>query len=143
MTADKLVEILTSRGCRPLMQKGLHPVRDAVHETVHQIQSGARTYDRELLHERLCRKAADRSTLVRFELQARAVEMLACHEFGIKYDIEHWAFVMWLETAKSLQVDIGDIEEVRSSIITVSKQRETKALLVQVMALRAKKGTKR
>lgn len=142
MTADELVEVLKSRGCKPLTQHHTHEVRDAVHETVHLIQSGSKTYEREALHRALERKAARSGlhmnvTLVRFELQARAVEMLACKKFGIEYDIEHWVFTMWLETVKSMNLDMGGIEELRSAVITVSKQRETKALLDKVLAMKS------
>jgi hypothetical protein len=144
MTADKLVEILKSKGCQPERQRGLHELRDAVHETVHVLQSRSKTYEREALHEALLKAAGDdrmhMSNLLRFELQARAVEMLACQKFGIEYDLDHWAFTMWLETSKSFRVDIGDIETVKDSILIVSRGFETKLLFDRVLRMRGKRS---
>ena len=63
--------------------------------------------------------------------------MLVCKHVGIEYDIDHWAFITWLETAKSLRVDIGDVEKIKDSIMIVSRQRETLALLDRVMTMQS------
>lgn len=140
MTADQMVAILKSRGCEP------SDLRDGVHEAVHVLQTGSRSWDREKLHETLERKAWKTSsarnhiaTMVRYELQARAVEMLACKHFKIPYDIDHWAFTCWMETSKSYRVDIGSIDKIVDSVRIVSKQVEVGMLLRRVLSLRARR----
>ena len=146
--ADRLVEILKARGCVPERQRSLHEVRDAVHETVHVIQSGSKSYNRETIHEGLLAKAKDedgrqdRSLLLRFELQARAVEKIICERFKIEYDIEHWALIMWMETSKTLNVDIGSLDRTVDAINIVAKQYETKRLVDQVLRLRMPRKAK-
>ena len=148
MTADRLVEILISRGCQPETQHDCHELRDAVHETVHVLQCRSRTYEREALHEKLCRQAEseahetglnDTTLLVRYELQARAVEKLTCEHFKIPYDIEHWAFIMWMETAKSIHVNIGELDDVREAIITTSKLLPARMMFERVLLLRPRR----
>lgn len=154
MTADRLVEILISHGCAPERQRAAHPVRDAVHETVHVLQSGYKpkhlVWDREELHEALVAKAeklaADRIRpdlmLVRFELQARAVEMLACKRLGLDYVIEDWAFIMWRETISSLRINMGEIDDLVDAIQVSAKLFETQRLLNRVFAMRMKRSRK-
>lgn len=144
MTADELVAILVARGCQPQKQHDVHELRDAVHETVHVLQCGSRTYDREKLHEKLCKKARSEAgsgrmfdaLMVRYELYARAVEMLACQHFGIEYDIDHWVGIMWLETAKSMHINIGAEDDAREAIIIASKQIMARRMLHQILSLK-------
>lgn len=158
LTPDRLIKIFQSKGYHPERQKGLHEIRDGIHEAMHVVQSGSKTFNRDKLHEAL-EQAADRhplsagaptglrrreaqrmGALLRFELQARAAEMLVCQHFGIEYDLEGWALTTWLETSKSYHVDIGDTETICDSIRVVSEQYETHRLLASVLRMRARKA---
>lgn len=139
VSADEFVERLRAMGCMPLKQHGCHEVRDAAHEAAHYVQAGAKSWHRERLHKALSKKAHhQRAGLVRFELEARGVEMIICKKFDIEYDLKHWSFITWMETSKTLNVDIGDLDEIAKAVTTVSKQRTVKALAAEVLAMTPK-----
>lgn len=84
-------------------------LRDAVHEAHHAISSGLRgKWERERVHQALLRmprvKKWGVAMLVQEEVDARAVERLACAKFGIEYDSEYWAMMAAMETCKTLGV---------------------------------------
>ena len=62
---------------------------------------------------------------------------------GVEYDLDHWAFIMWMETSKAYRVDIGELESVKDSILIVSRQLETKWLRDRVLRMRASRAVTR
>jgi hypothetical protein len=74
-------------------------------------------------------------SMIRHELQARAVEMLACQQYGIPYEPEKWAMWCAMETVKTYRIDVGSIADLVDAIRTVAKQSETLALLDRVLSV--------
>ena len=138
ITSNDLVTAIRSRG------SNADDVRDAAHEATHAMQSRLRgPWGRERLHAALegkaKREAGSRmfvSQMLRYELQARAVEMLVCAHYNEPYDCEKWAMWCAMETANTYRVDVGGIDRLVDAIGIVSKQCMTLALFDTVMAIR-------
>lgn len=80
-------------------------IRDAAHEAHHALFAGVPVglWQRETIHARLC-LGAQRSDLIAYELDARAVEKLVCETLDVEYDDEHWLMMMCIETIKTVGV---------------------------------------
>lgn len=79
-------------------------LRDGAHEVHHALDAGVQRDwgDREAIHAALMRKARGRrSTMLRYEIDARAVEHVVCRAYGVDHDIKHWAFWACMEGVKS------------------------------------------
>jgi hypothetical protein len=78
-------------------------LRDGAHEAHHALDAGLRgPWDRERIHAALVRKArGQRSTLLGYEIDARAVEHLVCVEFDVPHDIDHWSMWACMEAIKT------------------------------------------
>lgn len=141
MSESTILAAIQSRG------SDARDIRDAVHEATHAIQCRLHgPWERERIHTALERRAkhlAGKSGLVtemvRYELQARAIEMLACERFGVAYDVKNWALWCAMETAKTYRVDLGSLDVIADAIVISSKQRRTIELLDLVLATKAKR----
>lgn len=91
--------------------------RDAVHEAHHALDAGVKPgkWDRESIHKKLIgvpyktksndwgeyRVRTNRAELLRYEVEARAVEQLVCRALKIDIeDVEHWAWYAVIEMQK-------------------------------------------
>jgi hypothetical protein len=136
-SANDVVLAIRSRG------SDAHDLRDAAHEATHAMQSRIRgPWERERLHAALERvtlrgnsNAGFIRSMIRHELQARAVEMLACQQYGIPYEPEKWAMWCAMETVKTYRIDVGSIADLVDAIRTVAKQSETLDLLDRVLSV--------
>jgi len=145
-TASALLQAIRSRG------SDAETIRDAAHEATHALQTNLHSpWNRDNIHEAVERLAKRHflgrhfgrmSALVRFELEARAVEMLTSQHFNEKYDIQHWATICWMETAKAFQTNIGEIDDVIAAIKTNAEDRRTIALFKRVLAIKPKRGAR-
>lgn len=109
-------------------------LRDATHEAHHAIASGCRKpWTRDNIHAAVLRAArGDRITrllggstneaLVKYELEARAVEWIICERAGLEYDLPKWADVMWWETFKNMNIRLPDVDDVAKAI-KLAKER--------------------
>lgn len=139
ITANDLVTAIRSRG------SNADDIRDAAHEATHAMQSRLRgPWGRERLHSALERKARREAgprmfvtEMLRYELQARAVEMLVCAHYQVPYNPEEWAMWCAMETANTYHVGVGGIDRLVDAIGISSKQRMTRALFDAVMATKA------
>lgn len=103
MTAEQVVAAIQARG------SDATDLRDAVHEAHHAVVTKLkRPWERERIHQALLRMPRVRkwglSMLVMEEIDARAVERLACERFGVPYDAERWAMAAAMETCKTFGV---------------------------------------
>jgi hypothetical protein len=145
MSAEAILAAIQSRGSDAV------DLRDAVHEATHAIQCRLHgPWQRERIHAALERRAKHSAgkrwlvtEMVRYELQARAVEMLVCERFAVPYDAKNWALWCAMETAKTYRVDLGSLDTLVDAFVLASKQRHTLELLDQVLATKAKRRTAR
>lgn len=103
--AKRLLEVIRANGCDAL------DLRDAAHEAHHALFTRLKPkWTRDRIHEALVKLAGrdrtSRSTLVAYELDARAVEWLVCDRYGIEYDAPKWADTMWWETTKNMNITL-------------------------------------
>lgn len=82
-------------------------LRDAFHEAHHAVTAKLKKpWERERIHQALLHlprvKKWGVAMLVQEEIDARAVERVACAKFGIEYDVDWWAMMAAMETCKTL-----------------------------------------
>ena len=119
-------------------------LRDAIHEAAHALQVGLTPpWGREMVHKALAEHArADLCTsrpevaLAAYEVQARAVERLACEGFGIPYDPEEWALVAILEASRDGVMGLMPMTTWIAMVDAHLPRAATAELLAQILALR-------
>lgn len=135
--AHRILSAIRARGCEPIGH-GTDPgeFRHAVHEAVHGIRLGAKSWSNDAIH-RACTRVRPGDRL-REELIARAVEQLVCQRLGVACDtVEHFAFWTCMEALKN-RVDIGGPDEFARGVRRCMEDARTVAPLVeQVLALGA------
>jgi hypothetical protein len=110
-----LLTAIRSHGCDAT------DLRDAAHEAHHALDARVRgKWSRERIHRALVAKASKsglgRSTLVSYEIDARAVEWIICERYGIAYDLDAWANTMWWETAKNMNIQLPNDGWIQTAI---------------------------
>lgn len=105
LTAARFIEGVRARG------SDVSDLRDAFHEAHHAVTARLKKpWERERIHQALLRMPRVRkwgvAMLVQEEVDARAVERLACAKFGVEYNAELWAMTAAMETCKTFGVDM-------------------------------------
>lgn len=133
---DQATRVLAAIRARGVDQCGDSDFRHAVHEAVHGIRLGVKTWSNDAIH-RACMKARPGDRL-REEFIARAVEQLVCQRLGVECDtVEHYAFVTCMEALKC-GLDIGKPSVVADGVRRAMADAETVAPLVeQILAMGA------
>lgn len=98
-------------------------MHNAVVETVKYRLDSSRFFRRELV-------------FAHYELEARAVEMLTCEHFGVPYDQRHWALMAWMETLRTLHIDMGTIENIVIHVEHISTGLSAKMLFKRVINIK-------
>jgi hypothetical protein len=137
--ADRLVEYMATRGNAP------HDVRDAAHEAAHVYQAAIMrgSLARETIHKRLEREARHirpaSDAMVRFELQARAVEQIVCKELGVGcYPLVEAADIMAMELIVNMRIRLtNDPQEIATAIEGWMGSRHVRRIADYVIALGA------
>lgn len=139
MTGERFVEAIRSHGCET------NNVRDAAHEAAHAKQVRLRApWTRDRIHAGVERRADEMNrppmiALVNMELEARAVEKMACAKFGEPYEVEEWALTCWMETSSAYRVDIGSIDGIVDAIRSRERSLFTQMLFRSVIAIRGRR----
>lgn len=124
---DKLLAAIRARGC------DAKDLRDGAHEAHHAIFVGLKKpWTRDNIHEALIKRARRgrvqalrlgvNELLVRYELEARAVEWIVCERAGVEYDLDKWSHIMWMETMKNMNILLPQGDEIADAI-KIAKQR--------------------
>lgn len=105
MSPDAVVAAVRARG------SDASDLRDAIHEAHHAVRAGVRRpWRRERIHAKLLRLpmvlVVGPAALIVEEATARAVERLACEQFGIPYDVSKWAMMASMETTETLGIGL-------------------------------------
>jgi hypothetical protein len=136
--AHRILAAIRARGCEAMGHKAdPGEFRHAVHEAVHGIRLGAKSWSNDAIH-RACTRVRSPSNRLMEELIARAVEQLVCQRLGVACDtVEHFAFWTCMEALKN-RVDIGGPDEFARGVRRYMEDTRTVAPLVeQVLALGA------
>lgn len=154
--AQVLYDAIRAKGYEPhrlhSSEDNLADLRDASHEAHHALYCGLRKpWTRDNIHEAILRRAKRdasglyRSTelLVQYELHARAVEWTVCERYGIEYDVEHWADIMWWETIKNMNIRLPDVEQIIDAIKIAKGMKRIERYADEVVLLATVKSTKR
>lgn len=124
---DKLLAAFHARGIVT------NDLRDGAHEAHHAIFVGLKKpWTRDNIHEALLKRARRgrvqalklgvNELLVRYELEARAVEWIVCERAGIEYDLSYWSHIMFMETMKNMNILLPHGDEIADAI-KIAKQR--------------------
>lgn len=149
LDADQITRILDAIGSRGCASRDF---RFAVHEAHHALTCGLRKpWTSDNIHAAVLRAARKSllltrdEALVRFELQARAVEWIACERAGIEYDLDYWAHIMWMETYKNMNILLPINGEIAEGIKTFKALGRTERAADAVLSLqpRARKRTRK
>lgn len=128
MNTQAIIDLVKAKGGNP------HDFRDAVHEAVHGLQLGTSDWSRRnlVLAFEDFDLSEDLQLLFDWECQARATEWLACERAGIPYDLNNWAAIASLESAK--QGHPFQMEHFLKGI-PKAKEKDAPRLLEQIVSL--------
>lgn len=139
LTADQIIAAIRDRG------SDARDLRDAAHEAHHALFANVRKrWTRDNVHAGVLRAARHRviagrdAALVKLELDARAVEWALCDRYGLPYELDKWADIMWWETAKSMSILLPDVDQVAQAIRLTRKRAIVETWADKIVALARK-----
>lgn len=109
-------------------------LRFCAHEAYHALDVGlpltANGWDTDAIHYEIGERGP--SEVVTAEVEARAAEWLVCEALGVAYDVEHWAFVSFMESYKNglgvaMPKDVAD--QIRAARTSKKVQRFVRTIL--------------
>lgn len=111
-------------------------LRDAAHEACHALDAKLRgRWERERLHSALERHCGDHGTMIYYEMRARAVEALCCEQIEGNHDVQHWALICWMETIKTMRIELPSVQWIVEQITQHKKRSATICMAERIKAL--------
>jgi len=101
--AKAIIAACVARGV-DMIERDSDDVRFAAHEAYHAIDLDLETWDSDSIHGRIARLPHSAAALT--EIEARAAEWIVCDRLVIKYELEKWAFLSFMESIKGLNLKL-------------------------------------